>query len=197
MIHLPSEANGLRFEKDPTTGRNLDEAMLEAVMVNAEPLPLMEHLLSQLYQKQKPRDEQAASQRDALQVQLKETEAKAQLTEKNAEQAASQGDALQAQLKETEAKAQLAEKNAELAISQRDALQAQLTDTEAKAQGAKENGEVATNQRGDFSANRPKSLSVKTGELQTRQLTAPKRPPEDNKHAKGALSRTQPGAYRR
>ena len=57
MIHLPSEANGLRFEKDPKTGRNLDEAMLEAVMVNAEPLPLMEHLLSQLYQKQKPRDD--------------------------------------------------------------------------------------------------------------------------------------------
>jgi hypothetical protein len=55
MIRLPSEAIGLRFEKDPKTGRNLDEAISEAASVNAEPLPLVEHLLSQLYQKQMPR----------------------------------------------------------------------------------------------------------------------------------------------
>jgi hypothetical protein len=57
MIRLPSEAIGLRFEKDAKTGRSLDEAMLEAVTVSAEPLPLVGHLLSQLYQKQMPRDD--------------------------------------------------------------------------------------------------------------------------------------------
>jgi ketosteroid isomerase-like protein len=52
MIRLPAEAAGLSFERDPTTGRSLDEALVEAAMASSEPLPLLEHLLSRLYQKQ-------------------------------------------------------------------------------------------------------------------------------------------------
>jgi hypothetical protein len=55
MIRLPAEAAGLRFELDPDTGRSLDAALLEAATSSAEPLPLLEHLLWQLYQKQLPR----------------------------------------------------------------------------------------------------------------------------------------------
>jgi hypothetical protein len=52
MIHLPAEATGLRFELDPETGQSLDTALLEAMAVDAKPLPLLEHLLWQLYRKQ-------------------------------------------------------------------------------------------------------------------------------------------------
>jgi len=52
MIRFPAEAAGLRFERDPDTNRSLDEALLEAAMASPEPLPLLEHLLSRLYQRQ-------------------------------------------------------------------------------------------------------------------------------------------------
>src|SRR6516164_8433363 len=52
MIHLSAEATGLRFELDPETGQSLDSALLEAMTVSAKPLPLLEHLLWQLYRKQ-------------------------------------------------------------------------------------------------------------------------------------------------
>src|SRR5260221_504433 len=52
MIRFPAEAAGLRFERDPETSRNLDEALLEAAVASPEPLPLLEHLLSRLYQRQ-------------------------------------------------------------------------------------------------------------------------------------------------
>src|SRR6516164_532820 len=55
MIRLPSQMVGLRFEKDPKTGQNMDESISEAASVIAEPLPLVEHLLSQLYEKQTTR----------------------------------------------------------------------------------------------------------------------------------------------
>ena len=55
IIRLPAEAGGLRFELDPETGRNLDAALLEAATANAEPLPLLEHLLWKLYREQLPR----------------------------------------------------------------------------------------------------------------------------------------------
>ncbi|MGA8655624.1 MAG: ATP-binding protein, partial [Chthoniobacterales bacterium] len=55
MIRLPAEATGLRFELDPGTGQNLDAALLEAATAQAEPLPLLEHLLYHLYRKQLPR----------------------------------------------------------------------------------------------------------------------------------------------
>jgi len=52
MIRFPAEAAGLCFERDPETGRSLDDALLEAAMASPEPLPLLEHLLSWLYQRQ-------------------------------------------------------------------------------------------------------------------------------------------------
>jgi AAA ATPase domain len=52
MIQFPAEAAGLRFERDPETGRSLDDALVEAAMASREPLPLLEHVLSRLYQKQ-------------------------------------------------------------------------------------------------------------------------------------------------
>ncbi|MGA8659231.1 MAG: ATP-binding protein, partial [Chthoniobacterales bacterium] len=55
MICLPAEATGLRFEIDPETGQSLDAALLEAATSQPEPLPLLEHLLWQLYRKQLPR----------------------------------------------------------------------------------------------------------------------------------------------
>ena len=51
LIRLPAAAAGLRFERDATSGR-LDEALVDAAAASSEPLPLLEHLLSQLYRKQ-------------------------------------------------------------------------------------------------------------------------------------------------
>ena len=52
MIRFPADAAGLRFERDPETSRSLDEALLKAAIASPEPLPLLEHLLSRLYQRQ-------------------------------------------------------------------------------------------------------------------------------------------------
>jgi hypothetical protein len=52
IIRFPADAAGLRFERDPDTGRSLDEALVEAAIASPEPLPLLEHLLSRLYQRQ-------------------------------------------------------------------------------------------------------------------------------------------------
>jgi hypothetical protein len=57
MIRSPADATGLRFERDPATGESLDEALLGAATGVGEPLPLLEHLLSQLYQKQLQRND--------------------------------------------------------------------------------------------------------------------------------------------
>jgi hypothetical protein len=50
IIRFPAESAGLRFERDADTG--LDEALVEAAIASPEPLPLLEHLLSRLYQRQ-------------------------------------------------------------------------------------------------------------------------------------------------
>jgi AAA ATPase domain len=52
IIRLPAESAGLRFERDIKANQALDEALTDAAMACAEPLPLLEHLLSQLYRKQ-------------------------------------------------------------------------------------------------------------------------------------------------
>jgi energy-coupling factor transporter ATP-binding protein EcfA2 len=52
IIRFPADAAGLRFERNPDTGRSLDEALVEAAIASPEPLPLLEHLLSRLYQRQ-------------------------------------------------------------------------------------------------------------------------------------------------
>ncbi len=52
MIRCRAGATGLRFEQDPETGRSLDEAILNVAAASSELLPLLEHLLSRLYQRQ-------------------------------------------------------------------------------------------------------------------------------------------------
>jgi hypothetical protein len=52
IIQFRAQAAGLSFERDPETNRSLDEAVLEAAVANPEPLPLLEHLLSRLYERQ-------------------------------------------------------------------------------------------------------------------------------------------------
>jgi hypothetical protein len=52
IIRLPAAAAGLRFERDSASGRSLDEALVDAAATNSESLPLLGHLLSQLYRTQ-------------------------------------------------------------------------------------------------------------------------------------------------
>jgi energy-coupling factor transporter ATP-binding protein EcfA2 len=52
IIRFRADAAGLRFERDPDTSQSLDEALVEAAMASPEPLPLLEHLLARLYQRQ-------------------------------------------------------------------------------------------------------------------------------------------------
>ncbi len=116
----------------------------------------------------------AANQRDALQTQLRDTQAKEQQAQKEAELAASQRDALQTQLKDTETKAQQVQKNAELATSERDALRAQLKDTE-KAQQAQKNTELATTQRDALQAELKDAETKVQAAQQTAELATSQR----------------------
>jgi WD40 repeat protein/serine/threonine protein kinase len=52
MIRLPAEAAGLRFEQKRETGQRLDQALRDAASVTPESLPLLEHVLSLLYEQQ-------------------------------------------------------------------------------------------------------------------------------------------------
>ncbi|HVQ19981.1 MAG TPA: hypothetical protein VMS23_02930, partial [Terrimicrobiaceae bacterium] len=52
MIRLPAEVAGLRFEHDRETGQSLDQALRDAAAVTPESLPLLEHVLSLLYEQQ-------------------------------------------------------------------------------------------------------------------------------------------------
>src|SRR6516165_4112571 len=55
MIQLPAEAAGLRFEHDLETGQRLDQALRDAASATPESLPLLEHVLSLLYDQQSAR----------------------------------------------------------------------------------------------------------------------------------------------
>src|SRR4029077_9671040 len=55
MIQLPAEAAGLHFEQDLETGQRLDQALRDAASSTPESLPLLEHVLSLLYDKQEGR----------------------------------------------------------------------------------------------------------------------------------------------
>ncbi|HXM30405.1 MAG TPA: ATP-binding protein, partial [Chthoniobacterales bacterium] len=52
MIRLPAEAAGLHFEQERETGQRLDQALRDAASATPESLPLLEHVLSLLYDKQ-------------------------------------------------------------------------------------------------------------------------------------------------
>jgi WD40 repeat protein/serine/threonine protein kinase len=55
MIRLPAEAAGLHFEQDRETGQRLDDALRDAASATPESLPLLEHVLSLLYDQQSSR----------------------------------------------------------------------------------------------------------------------------------------------
>jgi len=55
IIRWPATASGLRFERDLKSGQALDDALVEAAASSTDPLPLLEHLLATLYQKQADR----------------------------------------------------------------------------------------------------------------------------------------------
>jgi WD40 repeat protein/serine/threonine protein kinase len=55
MIRLPAEAAGLHFQHEQETGQRLDEALRDAASATPESLPLLEHVLSLLYDKQEAR----------------------------------------------------------------------------------------------------------------------------------------------
>src|SRR5271165_1406868 len=55
MIQLPAEAAGLHFEQDRETGQRLDQALRNTASATPESLPLLEHVLSLLYDQQSTR----------------------------------------------------------------------------------------------------------------------------------------------
>jgi WD40 repeat protein/serine/threonine protein kinase len=55
MIRLPTEAAGLNFEQRHDTGQRLDQALCDAASAIPESLPLLEHVLSLLYDAQSNR----------------------------------------------------------------------------------------------------------------------------------------------
>jgi WD40 repeat protein len=55
MIRLPAEVAGVHFEQDRQTGQPLDEALRDAAAATPESLPLLEHVLTLLYDKQAAR----------------------------------------------------------------------------------------------------------------------------------------------
>ena len=52
MIRFPAEAAGLQFELDQRRGQRLDEGLRDAASTTPESLPLLQHVLSLLYDKQ-------------------------------------------------------------------------------------------------------------------------------------------------
>jgi serine/threonine protein kinase/tetratricopeptide (TPR) repeat protein len=57
MIRLPAEAAGLQFELDQKSGQQLDEGLRDAASTTPESLPLLQHVLSLLYDKQVERSD--------------------------------------------------------------------------------------------------------------------------------------------
>jgi tetratricopeptide (TPR) repeat protein len=55
MIRLPAEAAGVEFERDHKSGQRLDEGLRDAASMTPESLPLLQHVLSLLYDKQHER----------------------------------------------------------------------------------------------------------------------------------------------
>ncbi len=104
----------------------------------------MEAQLKQAEEKAQQSAELPTTQRSAMEAQLKQAEEKAQLAQQSAELATTQRSAMEAQLKQAEEKAQ---QSAELATTQRSAMEAQLKQAEEKAQLAQQSAELALRQR--------------------------------------------------
>jgi WD40 repeat protein/serine/threonine protein kinase len=57
IIRLPAEAAGLHFQHEQETGQRLDEALRDVASATPESLPLLEYVLSLLYDKQEGRSD--------------------------------------------------------------------------------------------------------------------------------------------
>ena len=58
IIRLPAESAGLSFQEEEGSGQRLDEALRDAASATPESLPLLEHVLSLLYEEQAIRGDQ-------------------------------------------------------------------------------------------------------------------------------------------
>jgi hypothetical protein len=52
MIRSPAQASGLKFEQETKSGKSLDDTLVDAALGSTDSLPLLEHLLSQLFIRQ-------------------------------------------------------------------------------------------------------------------------------------------------
>jgi WD40 repeat protein/serine/threonine protein kinase len=68
MIRLPAEAAGLRFEQERETGQRLDDALRDVASATPESLPLLEHVLSLLYEQQARRGDDLLRWSDYLEL---------------------------------------------------------------------------------------------------------------------------------
>jgi chromosome segregation ATPase len=68
MVRAPAETYGLSFDRQAKTGQALDDALIEAALVSADQLPLLEHLLWLLYRKQVARDDGVLRWSDYLEL---------------------------------------------------------------------------------------------------------------------------------
>jgi conflict system STAND superfamily ATPase len=55
MIRSPAQASGLKYEQETKSGKRLDDTLVNAALGATDSLPLLEHLLSQLYIRQAER----------------------------------------------------------------------------------------------------------------------------------------------
>ncbi|HEY2122004.1 MAG TPA: hypothetical protein VGH07_00280 [Chthoniobacterales bacterium] len=64
MIRLPAQAAGLEFERDEALGQTLDEALRDGAAADPQALPLLEHVLTRLYELQEKRGDRILSWSD-------------------------------------------------------------------------------------------------------------------------------------
>src|SRR5271165_6015458 len=64
MIRLPAQAAGLDFERDEALGQTLDEALRDSAAADPQALPLLEHVLTRLYELQEKRGDRILSWSD-------------------------------------------------------------------------------------------------------------------------------------
>jgi hypothetical protein len=71
IIRLPAQAAGLAFEKDSTTGRGLDDELIDAAAHNLQNLPLLEFVLDELYRADQMLESEIADSQAERQTQVR------------------------------------------------------------------------------------------------------------------------------
>jgi hypothetical protein len=164
--HLPPVAHRVSPDRHPQfPGTQVREARKIADLENQR-----DSLRSQLKETEadalatQKNADRATNQRDELRTRLSESEEKRQIGQENLELLARELDKLRDQLKESEGRALTLQKNEELIRSQSDALQIRLQETEGEAQAAHKDADLATRQRD--------ALQSEIGELRDRAQQA-------------------------